>query len=178
MIKGETEKRIKTQTLSLRLDPKVRYALEFAARARRQNITTVIETAILDLAGEHTRDGQDWTQFWDISEGIRELKYIFDSGHFRTSEEDLLKSFIEHHEEFFAPYPRAKVPICDRSNRAMVDILWPRIDEFVDTWEATKPQDIWAVGREMVEALSSAGLKAPDWPRKSGLPEPSKASPH
>jgi predicted HicB family RNase H-like nuclease len=43
-------RRARSETLSLRLDPKLRFAVEFIARLRGQTITTAVERAIKDAA--------------------------------------------------------------------------------------------------------------------------------
>jgi hypothetical protein len=48
-----------------------------------------------------------------------------------------------------------------------VEVIWPRIDEFVNLWTRTKTTDYFAAGKAMQEAISLAGLRAPDWPAKA-----------
>jgi len=44
----------KTETLTLRLDPKAKFLIELMARERRQSITGVVESAIMAFAEQHT----------------------------------------------------------------------------------------------------------------------------
>src|SRR5689334_25192254 len=77
-------KSAKSETLTIRLDPKTRFMLEFVARLRGQTITTVVERAIADAADAATipefdfvgkKTGElNWKQFWDVAQGIREIK--------------------------------------------------------------------------------------------------------
>jgi hypothetical protein len=45
-------KRAKTETLSLRLDPKTKFMLDFLARVQGQSITTVVERAVAKVAAD------------------------------------------------------------------------------------------------------------------------------
>ena len=158
----------KTQTLSLRLDPKTRFVLEFVSRVRGQNITTVVERAIKEAAGqvvlepgrsETFDDRPNWSDVWDPSEGVRVLKLLSDDRYPSTFEEDELRDFTSAHSEFFYAGK-------DQPHGPYVDILWPSIDQFLSTWRITKTSDYWAAGRAMVHALRTAKVSAPEWPRK------------
>ena len=76
----------KTETLTIRLDPKTRFILEFVSRVKGQQLTTVIERAISeaadkvtvpDFARNHTKeDGSyffGWRDVWRVNEGERAL---------------------------------------------------------------------------------------------------------
>jgi hypothetical protein len=61
----------KTQTLSLRLDPKTKFTLEFVARIKGQTLTTIVERAIRESCDQVTigRDfgnekSFNWQSFW------------------------------------------------------------------------------------------------------------------
>ena len=69
-------KRTKTESLSLRLDPKTKFILEFVARINGQSITTVVERAIkrasedVGIAPKWDNRGNEleirnWTTYWD-----------------------------------------------------------------------------------------------------------------
>ena len=49
---------------------------------------------------------------------------------------------------------------------ALIDIIWPRIDEFAEIWRKTKSTDRWAAGKAMQEAIRAAGVQPPEWPPK------------
>src|ERR1700730_6798082 len=79
------ERGIKTQTLSLRLDPKTKFTLEFVARINGQTITTVVERAIREscdrvkirgVDGGDFSDLCNWQGFWDPEEGVRTLRLL------------------------------------------------------------------------------------------------------
>ena len=126
--------------LSLRLDPKTRFVLEFVSRVRGQSITTVVERGIKEAAGqvvlepgrsEAFDDRPNWSDFWDPSEGVRMLKLLSDDRFPSTFEEDELRDFTSAHSEFFYAGK-------DQPRGPYVDILWPSIDQFLSTWRATK----------------------------------------
>lgn len=168
----------KTQTISLRLDQKTKFILDFMARVRGQNITTIIERAIKEAAdrtGVGERDQKDWKNYWHPDEGVRTLKVICDSDIYTSFSEDEILEFTKVHWKFFyGDDMRSSI------RDAYVQVLWPRIEEYVDIWNSTRSQDYWAAGKEMAKDLLSAKVQPPDWPpqapaksggppRKSGL---------
>jgi len=97
----------RTESLSLRIDPKTKFVLEFMVRATGFRITDLIERAIKDYAekttvGEHEfSNGKTWLHYWHPEEGVRVLKMILDPDIRTTFEEDEIKDFVEQHSEFF-----------------------------------------------------------------------------
>lgn len=171
----EKRQKAKTQTLSLRLDPKTRFVLEFMAKIRRQSITTVVEDAIRYTAKDttvgHESDERTWEAYWDTSDGVRAMLILADRKIPSTFEDDELRSFLKAHIEFFS----ADFDL-DRPDRINVDIIWPRIDEYLTMWLETKRSEPWAAGHQMAYTLQSAGIDAPEWPRaKKEPPEPKRA---
>ncbi|MCU1750068.1 hypothetical protein [Pseudomonas sp. 6D_7.1_Bac1] len=65
----------KTETLTLRLDPKVKMMIELISRIRRQSITGVVEAAIeeiaFDLDAPFYFDGE--TEKWSLSSAVSEV---------------------------------------------------------------------------------------------------------
>lgn len=162
----------KSETLTIRLDPKTRFILEYLSRLKGQSITTVVERAIVKAADEETvpdygtgiPDG--WKYFWDVSEGVRSLKMSSRTEFFPTYEEERRLAFCKEHWPFFwASQERV------RFFNYYVDVLWPRIDEFVQIHEDQRANDYFAAGKAMQEALKAAKLKAPDWPVKPTPPK-------
>jgi hypothetical protein len=157
----------KTETLTIRLDPKTRFVLEYMSRLRGQTITTVVERALYAAAERETiPDGifggeVDWKVFWDVSDGVRALQLSRRSEFFPTYEEEKRLAFTQEHWPFF--YSAATAT---RTLRPYIDILWPRIDEFVQIHDDAKQDDYFAAGLAMQKALNAAKLKAPDWPIK------------
>lgn len=166
----------KSETLTIRLDPKTRFILEFMSRLKGQTITTVVERAIVKAADQESvrnREGypQTWQDFWDISEGVRALKMAEHSEFFPTYEEERRLAFCKDHWPFFWASP-SRLKFLNH----YVDVLWPRIDEFVQMHEDQKASDYFAAGKAMQHALQNARLKPPEWPQPKPSPnqKPSK----
>ena len=169
---AERTRGTKTQSLSLRLDPKTKFILDFMARIRGQSITTVVERAIKEAA-ERTTIGEDrdelrtWVGFWDPSEGVRTLKLLQDPDYPTTYDEDELMAFTKVHDVFFYAGRRGNL-----LRRGYIEVLWPQIDKYLETWREKKSEDYWAAGEAMMAALSGAGLATPDWPLKAPAKSP------
>jgi hypothetical protein len=157
----------KTQTLSLRLDPKTKFTLEFVARIKGQTLTTIVERAIRESCDQVTigsdfgNDKFNWQSFWDPEEGVRTLKLLACDDYPSTYDEDDLREFTKAHWDFFYISEKAKVP-----RRAFVEILWPKIEDYRRTWHEQRDSDYWAAGKAMAVDLSAAKVQAPTWPRK------------
>ncbi|MGO7279401.1 hypothetical protein ACCT18_29560 [Rhizobium ruizarguesonis] len=159
----------KTETLTIRLDPKTRFILEYMSRLKGQTITTVVERAIVAAAAQETvvdreYGGQlSWDSFWDVSEGVRALNLASRSEFFPTYEEERRIEFARTHWPFFFATKSKTVPL-----NHYIDILWPRIDEYIQIHDDNKAQggDWFGAGKAMQEALRKSNLKAPDWPHK------------
>ena len=170
---AEKASRLKTQTLSLRLDPKTRFILEFMSRVKGQSITVVVERAIKESADKvgigptYDNRGNDiaqstWTDFWDADEGIRTLKLLAFPDYSTTYEEDEIRRFTLDHWEFFYT-TEAGITV----KRAYASLLWPNIPKYLKTWQSTRAENYWATGKQMAEDLSRAGVESPSWPRES-----------
>ena len=155
----------KSETLTIRLDPKTRFILEYLSRLKGQSITTVVERAIIKAADQEDLPDHDgglpdgWKDFWDVSEGVRSLKISARSEFFPTYEEEKRLAFCNDHWPFFWSNKQRYSFL-----NHYVDVLWPRIDEFVQLHEDQKANDYFAAGKAMQEALSNAKLKPPAWP--------------
>ena len=172
----DTAKTGKSETLTIRLDPKTRFVLEYVSRLKGQTITTVVERAIVNAASsEGVPDfefgGQlSWQAFWDVSDGARAIKIARRSEFFPSFEEERRTAFCEEHWPFFflsADKKQFRYPL--------LNVLWPRIDEYVDIHEKTKSGgEYWAAGKAMQRALSEARIKPPKWPteKDSGKEHP------
>jgi hypothetical protein len=151
----------KTQTLSLRLDPKTKFSLEFVARANGQTLTTVVERAIRSSCDE-VKIGSDefnWQHFWDPDEGMRTLKLLACDAYRSTYDEDELRQFTVEHWRFFYVCQAA-----DKPRRAYVQILWPKIEEYQRIWREQRESNYWAAGEAMAADLSAAHVAGPTWP--------------
>ena len=162
----------KSQTLSLRLDPKTKFSLEFVARANGQTLTTVVERAIRSSCdevkiggGSFGIDEFNWQHFWDSNEGVRTLKLLACDAYRSTYDEDELRQFTVEHWEFFYIWKDA-----DQPNRAYVQILWPKIEQYQRIWREQRESNYWAAGEAMAADLSAAKVAAPIWPRRGKSP--------
>ncbi|WP_157783880.1 hypothetical protein [Sinorhizobium fredii] len=168
----------KTEMLTIRLDPKTRFLLEYVARRNGQTITTVVERAILTAAssnpipapGEYDPD-ITWQDIWDVSEGVRKLRMARIPELFPTYEEEHRLAFAREHWPFFYTGRDSEKLITP-----YVDVLWPRIDEFLQMHEDGRAKDYFAAGTAMQQALREANLKAPEWP-VAEKPKPPKSTP-
>jgi hypothetical protein len=172
-VPGEKKRGAKTLTLSLRLDPRTKFILDFVTRIKGQSITTVVERAIKDMADRlgmgvnyddegiptHT---PTWRDFWDPSEGVRTLKLLRYENYPTSFDEDELIDFTLNHDVFFYLDIRCREP-----NRALIGILWPRIDHYLEVWRQTKSTDHWAACEAMKADLAAAGVAVPDYPPKA-----------
>jgi hypothetical protein len=166
----EKAARSKTQTLSLRLDPKTRFVLEFLAKLNRQSITTVVEDAIREAGMRRRVDpfekpGRTWKDYWDVSEGVRAMLMLADSDLPSDYDDDELREFLRSHIEFFSETNELTNP--DRIN---VAVLWPDIGRYVEAWRESRRTNPWQVGETMASALQDAEVDPPEWPRRSKTP--------
>lgn len=160
----------KSESLTIRLDPKTRFMLEFVARLRGQTITTVVERAISAAADaakvpQYNQYGNadsenTWRDYWDVLEGITVLNIARDSELHPTYEEERYLAFAKKHAAFFFAIPDKE----QGYKPHYIEILWPRIDEFVALDDSTRGTDYFAAGKAMAEAIRAAGVKAPEWP--------------
>lgn len=165
----ETSKVGKTETLTIRLDPKTRFILEYLSRLKGQTITTVVERAIVGAAAQETLTDFEyggalsWDDFWDVSDGVRALNLARRKEFFPTYEELRRLDFAKTHWPFFFATKDKTVTL-----NHYIDILWPRIDTYIQLHEENKANggDWFGAGKEMQEALRKSNLRAPDWPLK------------
>lgn len=164
----EKKRGSKTESLSLRIDPKTKFVLEFMVRVKGFRITDLIEQAIKEYADKTTVGGdfdgrgeKNWLHFWHPEEGVRIIKLIFDDDIQTTFEEDEIKDFIDQHREFFFTSTNKD----SSPSTTFIQVLWPKINEYVDHWRENKSANRWATGALMLKAIKSAGMSGPAWPR-------------
>ena len=167
---AERKKRAaKSENITLRLDPQTRFKLDFIARLKGQTLTTVVERAIAEAADratffedEEQRSEVSWKSFWHIEEGVRSLTMAPHAELFPSYEDQRRRDFAEKHWPFFwKDKGRWNVRV------EFVEILWPRIDEFIEMHDQGKSEDYFAAGKAMQEALATAGVNTPLWPQPS-----------
>lgn len=138
-----------------------------------QSITTLVERAIdaaassVTLGSSFSESEKSWANFWDPSEGIRTLQLIADSDYPTNYEEDDLLSFTRVHWPFFYTTEKYSFP-----RRAFIDLLWPKIDVYLDLWRTQRNANYWAAGEAMRSDLTAARVEPPSWPidRKASPP--------
>lgn len=162
----------KTQQLTLRIDDKTRFQLDFCARVTGMSITTFVERAILEKANNTLVDtsskrgefagletmGKDWSEFWDPDEGIRQIRMLNELskyGSYTTFEEDQLISFIRAHWHFFSENSSLTALSRDRVNS-----LWPHIHETLEFWIETRESNPKGAENVIRRTLEESGLKA------------------
>jgi hypothetical protein len=174
----ESRRPQKTEVLSMRLDPRVRFAIDLLARVRGQSISTVVERAVQEVADRTSISDRrseivkNWRDYWHVNEGIRFLKVASDEGTFPTYDEISKVAFAKIHWPFF--YMNCNMT---QYKEWSIEILWPKIDEFMDMWERTKATDYFAAGNAMKKAISAAGVAAPEWPPKAPEAKPAATKP-
>ena len=157
------KKSTKSETLTLRLDPKTRFMLEFVARLKGQTITTVFERAIQDAADQTRIDKYNglvytWKNYWNVEQGVRDI-LIFGEPTLRpTFEEEKRLEFTRKYWPFF--YTTSEKMIIQND---YIGILWGRIKEFTELDEASRTTNYWAAGDAMEAALKTAHVTPPKW---------------
>ena len=165
---AERTRGTKTQSLSLRLDPKTKFILDFVARIKGQSITTVVERAIKEASAGVVIDaddfgnGSNWSDYWDPNEGVRTLKLLTAREYPTTFDEDELRAFTLAHWAFFYEDLEGKRP-----RASYLDIIWPSVDRYMEIGRETKIANYWAAGEAMMADLSCAGIAPPNWPPKA-----------
>ncbi|CAM1632524.1 unnamed protein product [Bartonella choladocola] len=158
------KKPAKSETLTLRLDPKTRFMVEFISRLRGQTITTVFERSIQDTADQATFYDDDihsdvnWQKFWDVEEGIRTLRIAMSKSLRPTYEEERLLQFTDKFWPFFYTDIKCKIFV-----RVYISVLWERIEEFVELDEKNRQNDYWTAGQAMEDVLKNAHVTPPRW---------------
>lgn len=159
----------KSESLTIRLDPKTRFALEFTARIKEQTITTIMENAIKNVAEttyadlKHTRhnnDGQEiptnWKYYWDINEGVRFINLAIDPCTHPTYDEEEILDFIKIHWQYFSHDKDL-----NHLRREYIDVLWPHMENLIDLWRETKSSNRNQARLVIEEKLKTAGLLVP-----------------
>lgn len=165
------KKATKSETLTIRMDPKTRFMLEFIARLRGQTITTVIERAISDAADRATIPSNEygeertWRDFWSVDEGERALSICAEPELRPTYEEERRIAFTRRFWPFF--YRNQNLTIF---RTEYLDVLWPQIDSLIETHDELKASNPHAAAVLMTDLLKGAKLHPPEWPPKPPNP--------
>jgi hypothetical protein len=152
-----TKKGGKTATLSLRLDPKDKFVLDYIVRVTGMPITTVVERAIQNFSSEIEYQSPKWEDFWDVSEGVRTLNMLSDENVRKSYDEEELMAFVREHWKHFSAIPLQEGNFLLSSKH--IDVLWPKIDEYVTHWRESKATNPGSTRQMMIEDLKAAGLE-------------------
>lgn len=156
----------KTESLTIRLDPKMRFALEFVARLNGQTITKVIERAVTEAAdrakvddGGNSYDAPNWRAYWDVNEGVRSIRIAMDQNTHPTFDEEEMLDFVRCHWRFFSLDPSLS-----KLRRDNIEIIWPRMSELLNLWRETKSTDDRRMARNLIiDALKRSGMSESNW---------------
>lgn len=164
----DTTRAGKGDSLTIRLDAKTRFILEYLSRLRGQTITTIVERSLMAAAEAAKIEdpagyGQvlSWDDFWDVSEGVRALRMAQHRELFPQYEEERKLAFVRRHWPFFAFDPHLKT-----FNNLYVDLFWPQIDNLVQLQEDQRDKNSNAAAEVMMDVLKKAKYELPTWPPK------------
>jgi len=156
----------KGDSLTIRLDAKTRFILEYLSRLRGQTITTIVERSLVAAAEaskieDPTEFGGElgWDDFWDVSEGVRALRLSRHRAFFPTYDEDRRLAFVKQHWPFFAFDRDLKT-----FNNEYVDLFWPDIDALVQLQEDQRSRNANAAAERMMKMLEQGNYQKPNWP--------------
>lgn len=154
----------KTQQLTMRIDDKTRFQLDFSARITGMSITTFVERAILEKSNDvrvwenvPNHEPLNWVDFWDTDEGMRTIRMLADiihTGIYTTFEEDQLITFVRSHWNFFAEDPNLS-----KLSRDHVNIIWPHMSNLLEIWMENRANDPECAAKKLLQLLKAVGLK-------------------
>lgn len=139
----------KTETLTLRLEPKLKFLIELISRMKRQSITGVVESAVEDLAfGLDVSFHDNGTteplamvnalaNIWSTDESERFLNFCYHLPHLMTYEDQRVWETIKVSPVFFeakkskASTPR-KIESLDQLDRLVVSQSWQSLLQHVE----------------------------------------------
>lgn len=150
------KKRVKTDSLTLRVDPRFRFALEMIGRTTGATMTSILERSIVAQATSLRIGGFDWPSLWHPEEAVRALRVAAIPEAMPSHEEQRLLHFCKVWWPFFY---RDRAGSDFHEPRLLC--LWENIDQLCDLFEETRSADFFAVSRRMVELLTTAGIEPP-----------------
>jgi hypothetical protein len=156
--KGGRAKPARTEIVSLRLDPALRWAAEIAAHIQRRTLSSFIERALEEAIkevevppGKHRAPGDEkhtvndvLAETWDIAEAERFLNLAFAYPQLLTLTEQRLFRLIRDNDAVWRCPPGSL-----RKNLDQID--WPRLREHWETFKAVALDELPA------SALPTAG---------------------
>ncbi len=159
----------KTQQLTLRIDDKTRFQLDFCSRVSGMSITTFVERAIHSAAANVTiaehetqEDGtyeaisnNDWSAYWDPDEGVRTIVMLdhFHQNGYTTYEEDQILNFVKEHWNFFGSNRNLT-----ELSRIHINAIWPHMPDIVEDWAEERANDPKSGFKMLNNILDAASL--------------------
>jgi hypothetical protein len=152
------EKLKKNEKFQARFDGQTRFALELLSAQRGQKFTRVVEDALIKDAKEVARVelGQDFSTLWHEHEGVRTLNLFACPGYKISPDEDVLRSFVLAHKEFFYADPKATIP-----QIGYVLTLWDHVQHYLELWRSKRSENYFVAAEAMEAALKKAKIKPP-----------------
>lgn len=148
-------KETRAENVKIRVQPSVKFAIDFAARVTHRSLTQLVIDAVLPVLEDAKLRGKGWRDFDDPTPGYS-MCLLYLHGAPLDKDEDTLKRFVLAHKEFFFDG--------DEPARRRLDVLWPRVEHFADTYFRKLKTDSFAAGHEMNKALTEAKRKPIVWP--------------
>jgi hypothetical protein len=174
---------VKSETLTIRIEPQTRSMLDFLARHRDQTITKIVERGVKAFAEkdenlvadrgypfEQVGDLRPWPDYWHADEGVRAVKRCVLNGIELTEQEEQLRELVLAHQDFFFEYRQQTDEHGDNLsidvvfNQDNIEALWGELARYRELWIETRATDRFAAGAAMKKALEDAGYPAPGWP--------------
>ena len=158
--KGGGGKLTRSQTVTVRLDPKLRYLAELAARQQRRTVSSYVEWAIEDSLNRVYLDsnntiGELGSYLWDVDEPDRFAKLALTNEYLLTHEEQVLWKLIRETGHIWKGHQNAdgewKWSVREQS------LIW---DHLRKNWENFKSV---ASGKESRDILPKTSQKPPEF---------------
>ena len=178
MAKRAAKRGGRTEPLSLRLDPKDKFILDYICRVSGMGITTVIERAIQNFANTALSGAPAWDRFWHVSEGVRTLRMLMSQSVPTTYDEDEIIQFVYRYAEFFFILPEVErledgnIGVSIEPGKTLdrpdfIEVLWPNIRDYIEISKGEKEPLLNLVEYAMTGDLIEAGINPPgDWREK------------
>jgi predicted transcriptional regulator len=154
----------RSETVTVRLDPKLRYLAEIAARKHRRTLSSYIEWAIEDSLRNVQLDNRSLSMadeaenLWDVDDADRFARLALQHADLLTHDEQIRWKLIRESGAFwlghYGKFPPHRFIWAVDENSMRFDILrqhWATIVEAAETGDASK-MPIWRMTREQPEA--------------------------
>lgn len=150
----------KTETLSVRLDEKARFALDFLARLYGQSLSVVVERlAVTDATRARftgsLNDGA-FQKLWSPEPGVRELAIAALPELFPSMAEERRLLFCRTHWPYFYNDKQ-----CTEVHLVRLSVLWSKVDDYIETFILSRSDDYLCAAKLMTADLEKAGVEPP-----------------